>query len=161
MAEAVCVLLRKLANTGKIVVCVIHQPSSDTFNLFTHLCLLAKGRMAYLGELPKAVDYFASIGHPCPGNFNPADFFIEELAVVPSEYEKSMARLRVVTDAYANSELRKTNDRWISKLDPAVVGKGPRKRTAIAITEYPATARTQFFESCKRTILQVSFHWVS
>jgi len=45
----VCTLLRKLANTGKIVVCVIHQPSSDTFNLFTHLCLLAKGRMAYLG----------------------------------------------------------------------------------------------------------------
>lgn len=106
MAEAVCVLLRKLANTGKIVVCVIHQPSSDTFNLFTHLCLLAKGRMAYLGELSKAVDYFASIGHACPANFNPADFFIEELAVVPSEYEKSMARLRVVTDAYANSELR-------------------------------------------------------
>lgn len=143
-----CTLLRKLANTGKIVVCVIHQPSSDTFNLFTHLCLLAKGRMAYLGELPKAVDYFAGLGHACPANFNPADFFIEELAVVPSEYEKSMARLREVTDAYAVSDLRKGNDKWFGKLDPEVLAK-PRKRTGIAITEYPATAETQFWESCK------------
>jgi hypothetical protein len=37
---------------------------------------------------PQAVDYFASLGHPCPANFNPADFFIEELAVLPSDYEK-------------------------------------------------------------------------
>lgn len=155
MAEAVCVLLRKLANKGKIVVCVIHQPSSDTFNLFTHLCLLAKGRMAYLGELPKAVDYFASIGHACPANFNPADFFIEELAVVPSEYEQSMARLRLVTQAYATSELRKQNDRWLGKLaDPAQATK-PRRKTGIAITEYPATPATQFVESCKRTLIQV------
>lgn len=100
MAEAVCTLLRKLANTGKIVVCVIHQPSSDTFNLFTHLCLLAKGRTAYLGELSKAVEYFAATGHPCPPAFNPADFFIEELAIIPSDYAKSFAKLRVVTDAY-------------------------------------------------------------
>lgn len=101
MAEAVCGLLRKLADAGRIVVCVIHQPSSDTFNLFTHLCLLAKGRTAYLGELSHAVDYFRSIGHPCPPAFNPADFFIEELAVIPSDYDKSIARLRVITDAYA------------------------------------------------------------
>jgi ATP-binding cassette, subfamily G (WHITE), eye pigment precursor transporter len=53
MAESVCTLLRALANSGKMVVCVIHQPSSDTFNLFTHLCLLAKGRVAYLGDRSK------------------------------------------------------------------------------------------------------------
>lgn len=153
MAEAVCILLRKLANTGKIVVCVIHQPSSDTFNLFTHLCLLAKGRVAYLGERSKAVDYFAALGTKCPANFNPADFFIEELAVVPSEYESSMARLRGVTDAYAESDLRKANDKWFGRLSPEVLAK-PRKKTGIAITEYPATAETQFWESCKRTVLQ-------
>jgi hypothetical protein len=67
---------------------------------------------------------------------------------VPSEYEKSMARLRVVTDAYAVSDLRKANDKWFGKLDPEVLAK-PRKRTGIAITEYPATAETQFWESCK------------
>ena len=109
--------------------------------------------MAYLGELPKAVDYFAALGHACPPNFNPADFFIEELAVVPSDYEKSMARLRVVTDAYQDSDLRKQNEKWLSKVDPAVLSK-PRRRTGIAITEYPATADTQFWESCRRTILQ-------
>lgn len=150
MAEAVCVLLRKLANTGKIVVCVIHQPSSDTFNLFTHLCLLAKGRMAYLGELSKAVDYFASIGHACPANFNPADFFIEELAVVPSEYEKSMARLRLVTDAYANSELRQQVGRSVFVLacvlipfsfDLQTIPQNPNRASPPSLTD-PSTIST-------------------
>ena len=67
---------------------------------------------------------------------------------MPSEYEESMARLRVVTDAYAVSDLRKGNDKWFGKLDPEVLAK-PRKKTGIAITEYPATTETQFWESCK------------
>jgi len=100
------------------------------------------------GERSKAVDYFAALGTKCPANFNPADFFIEELAVVPSEYESSMARLRGVTDAYAESDLRKANDKWFGRLSPEVLAK-PRKKTGIAITEYPATAETQFWESCK------------
>ena len=94
------------------------------------------------------MDYFAALGSKCPANFNPADFFIEELAVVPSEYQSSMARLRGVTDAYANSDLRKANDKWFGKLNPEELAK-PRKRTGIAITIYPATAQTQFWESCK------------
>lgn len=36
-----------------------------------------------------------SIGFPCPGNYNPADFFIRTLTVNPTEYEQSIERIKV------------------------------------------------------------------
>lgn len=153
MAESVCMLLRKLTDKGKVVICVIHQPSSDTFNLFTNLCLLAKGRVAYMGKRAEAVDYFAALGYPCPSNFNPADFFIDELAVIPSELEKSMAKVRKVTDAYTQSSLKAKNDAWLSKYDPELFTKKWRP-LKVGITNYNADKYTQFQESAKRTLLQ-------
>lgn len=44
MALAVCKILRNLSKQGKLVICVIHQPSSEIFELFTNLLLLAKGK---------------------------------------------------------------------------------------------------------------------
>jgi hypothetical protein len=35
--------------------------------------------------------------------------------------------------------------------------KADRKRTHISIENFPATAETQFSESCKRTIIQVNY----
>jgi ABC-type multidrug transport system ATPase subunit len=168
MADSVCMLLRKLANSGKIVICVIHQPSTDTFNLFTHLCLLAKGRLAYLGALDKAVTYFSSLGneYSCPDNYNPADFFIEKLAVIPNDYENSVKKLYTITDAYAASKLATHNNRWLKTIndqvdtpssqnsDQSSSSDGTRKPLAIAITDYAASWNTQFNESCKRTLLQ-------
>jgi hypothetical protein len=43
MALSVCKILSRLADQGKLVICVIHQPSSETFELFSHLLLLAQG----------------------------------------------------------------------------------------------------------------------
>jgi hypothetical protein len=38
--------------------------------------LLAKGKIIYFNDSSKAVDYFGSIGLPCPELSNPADFFM-------------------------------------------------------------------------------------
>ena len=43
MALSVCKILKGLAASGKLVLCVIHQPSSEIFELFTHLLLLGRG----------------------------------------------------------------------------------------------------------------------
>jgi ABC-type multidrug transport system ATPase subunit len=59
MAQAVVECMKNLAKQGKTIVCIIHQPSSDIFQMFDRLCLLAEGRLAYIGELPKANDFFA------------------------------------------------------------------------------------------------------
>ena len=59
MARAVVECMKNLAQKGKTMVCIIHQPSSDVFQMFDRLCLLAEGRLAYFGDLPQANNFFA------------------------------------------------------------------------------------------------------
>ena len=83
MAKSVVHVLQKMAASGCTIVCTIHQPSSDVFALFDRLILLAEGRVAYCGSAVGAKDHFARFGHACPKDYNPADFYIHTLAVVP------------------------------------------------------------------------------
>lgn len=50
MAEGVVMVLKKLAARGKTILCTIHQPASEIFNLFDTVMLVADGRLAYMGE---------------------------------------------------------------------------------------------------------------
>ncbi|CAG2183912.1 unnamed protein product, partial [Oppiella nova] len=83
MALSVVEVLRDLAASGRTIVCTIHQPSSEVFTIFSHLLLMAEGRVAYLGKLEKAIEYFSTLGLFCPNNYNPSDFYIKQLAVIP------------------------------------------------------------------------------
>eukprot|EP00920_Eleutheroschizon_duboscqi_P017860 GHVT01042821.1.p1 GENE.GHVT01042821.1~~GHVT01042821.1.p1 ORF type:complete len:602 (+),score=126.06 GHVT01042821.1:803-2608(+) len=82
-ANVVVRLLQHLAvNEGKTVVCTIHQPASKTFQLFQNLLLLSHGRLLYYGPRVGALEWFATrLAHQCPAHRNPADFFIEVLAL--------------------------------------------------------------------------------
>jgi ABC-type multidrug transport system ATPase subunit len=59
MAFSIVECMKNLAQKGKTIICTIHQPSSEIFEMFDRLCLLAEGRLAYIGDLPKAVGFFA------------------------------------------------------------------------------------------------------
>ena len=56
---------------------------------------MAEGRLAYQGDTTEAAKFFSSQGHPVPQNFNPADFYINKLAVVPSNKEESVLAINV------------------------------------------------------------------
>ncbi|KAG3082149.1 hypothetical protein PI125_g20005 [Phytophthora idaei] len=65
--------VRKVADSGRTIMCTIHQPSSDVFFLFDHLLLLKRGgESVFVGELGerchKLVDYLEAIPGtpPCP-----------------------------------------------------------------------------------------------
>ncbi|KAJ3411273.1 ATP-binding cassette sub- G member 1 [Chytridiales sp. JEL 0842] len=66
--------LRNLALTGRTVVATIHQPSSEVFQLFDDLLLMADGRIVYYGPADLSVEYFSKLGYICPDFTNPADF---------------------------------------------------------------------------------------
>jgi ABC-type multidrug transport system ATPase subunit len=59
MAKNMVDCMRKMALKGKTIVCTIHQPSSDIFKKFGKLCLLAEGKLAYIGETLDAAKFFA------------------------------------------------------------------------------------------------------
>ena len=51
--------MKNLAAAGKTVICTIHQPSSEVFELFDRILLMAEGRTAYLGPMGQALNFFA------------------------------------------------------------------------------------------------------
>ncbi len=84
-SENVMDLLRELSLKGKLVVAVIHQPSSETYKMFDNVMVLdIGGRMIYYGNPIEAVMYFkrmdaqinSDIGE-CPtcGSVNPELIF--------------------------------------------------------------------------------------
>jgi len=50
-----------IAQRGKIVICSIHQPSSEIFELFDDLLLLSCGETVYFGEAKKALKVYIFI----------------------------------------------------------------------------------------------------
>lgn len=69
--------LSRLAKGNRLVLISLHQPRSDIFRLFDLVLLMTSGTPIYLGAAEHMVQYFTSIGHPCPRYSNPADFYGE------------------------------------------------------------------------------------
>ncbi|OWZ04055.1 ABC transporter [Phytophthora megakarya] len=76
--------VRKVADSGRTIICTIHQPSSEVFYLFDSLLLLKRGgETVFYGDLgPKCrnlIDYFEGIPGvaPLPKGYNPATWMLE------------------------------------------------------------------------------------
>jgi len=104
MASSVVETLRKLASQGRTVICTIHQPSSQITNLFDKVLLMAEGRTAFLGDLTDANPFLEKCGFPCPVNYNPADHWVQALAVIPGIEEKCRTNIERVCSTFNNSE---------------------------------------------------------
>ncbi|NXW51710.1 ABCG2 protein, partial [Nyctiprogne leucopyga] len=76
-ANAVLLLLKRMAKQGKTIIFSIHQPRYSIFRLFDNLTLLAAGRTLYHGPAQHAIGYFQSSGYECEPYNNPADFFLD------------------------------------------------------------------------------------
>jgi ABC-type multidrug transport system ATPase subunit len=75
-AVQLCQVLKKVANAGASVLFTIHQPASEIFSSFDRLILMNQGRVMYQGGVADVPSYFAARGHPCPPNYNPADWIM-------------------------------------------------------------------------------------
>ena len=69
-------VVRKLTNAGRSVICTIHQPSPQVFNMFDRLLLLVSGRQVYAGPIKESVPYFEKFGFEYPDDMNPADWIL-------------------------------------------------------------------------------------
>lgn len=69
--------LRLLALRGKTIVTSIHQPSSQVFQSFDKLLLLADGKTIYSGSPSQVTHYFGQLGFKSPSDYNPADFIMD------------------------------------------------------------------------------------
>ncbi|URE05532.1 ABC-2 type transporter [Musa troglodytarum] len=72
-------ITRLARREGMTVVAAIHQPSSEVFELFHGLCLLAYGRTVFIGPASMTNEFFASNGFPCPSLRNPSDHYLRTI----------------------------------------------------------------------------------
>ncbi|XP_020585995.1 pleiotropic drug resistance protein 2-like isoform X2 [Phalaenopsis equestris] len=110
--------VRNTVNTGRTVVCTIHQPSIDIFETFDELLLMKRGgQLIYAGELghqsSKLIEYFESIpGVPkITEGYNPATWMLEISSPLAE------AQLNVdFAELYTHSPLYQNNQELIKEL---------------------------------------------
>ncbi|KAJ5108116.1 hypothetical protein N7456_004791 [Penicillium angulare] len=108
--------VKELAKANNIIIIAsIHQPSTTTFQLFDKLLLLSSGRTCYFGPVSNVDDYFGKIGHPIPGNTNPAEFLLD---IVSSDFSKlnedAQARVEDIQQSWTKSVEAESVNKQIS-----------------------------------------------
>ncbi|KAF7360014.1 Pleiotropic drug resistance ABC transporter [Mycena venus] len=82
-AWAIMLFLKQLAANGQAILCTIHQPSAELFEMFDRLLLLRKGgQMVYFGDIGQdsttLLRYFEFNGsRPCQPSENPAEYMLD------------------------------------------------------------------------------------
>ncbi|KAM6576200.1 hypothetical protein CsatB_028037 [Cannabis sativa] len=153
-ARAAAIVMRTVRNTvdtGRTVVCTIHQPSIDIFEAFDELFLMKRGgQVIYAGELGrhshKLVEYFEAIpGIPkIKEGYNPATWMLD----VTSNATETQLNVDFA-ELYANSTLYKRNQELIKELSTPQPGTKD--------LYFPTQYSTNFFTQCKACFWKQ--HW--
>ncbi|XP_024516623.1 ABC transporter G family member 31 [Selaginella moellendorffii] len=144
-ARAAAIVMRTVRNTvdtGRTVVCTIHQPSIDIFEAFDELLLMKRGgRVIYMGPLGEnsqtMIDYFMTVeGVPIiKDGYNPATWMLEVTSpAAEARLKKDFA------DIYSVSDLHREIEELIEELSVPP----PSSRDLSFPTEYSQDSMTQF-----------------
>ncbi|KAE8684348.1 putative Suppressor of protein silencing 3 [Hibiscus syriacus] len=145
-ARAAAIVMRTVRNTvdtGRTVVCTIHQPSIDIFEAFDELFLMKRGgQVIYAGPLGrhshKLVEYFEAVaGVPkIKEGYNPATWMLEiSSTAVEAQLDVDFSEI------YFKSELYRKNEELIKDLSTPVPGTKD--------LHFPTTYSQDFFTQCK------------
>ncbi|XP_074276949.1 ABC transporter G family member 39-like [Silene latifolia] len=118
--------VRNTVNTGRTVVCTIHQPSIDIFEAFDELLLMKRGgQLTYAGPLGHnshiLVEYFEAIRRvpKLKEGYNPATWMLDITSPqMETELNVDFAKL------YANSSFYKKNQEIVEELSIPRPGSG-------------------------------------
>lgn len=104
LAKVIVKCLQTVARQGCTVICTIHQPNSGIFNMLDRLLLVSMGQTVYHGDRESALNFFEMAGHPCPTNFNPADFYVKKISMVPGQEEVARKSITKMISTYETSD---------------------------------------------------------
>lgn len=155
MAHSVLQVLKGMAMKGKTIILTIHQPSSELYCLFDKILLMAEGRVAFLGSPYQAAEFFSQLGIPCPPNYNPADFYVQMLAIAPNKESECRDTIKKICDSFATSPIAR------EVAEVAATGKNVEEHyflqpmEGVSRTGYRSSWWTQFYYVLWRSWLTV------
>lgn len=102
----VCSKLKNIAQVnGILIIASIHQPSTATFNLFSKVLLLSRGKQLYFGPSKGIEQYFSKTDFPVPTAYNPADHILDISNIdFHKDSETGMAHITKLSDIWTHSE---------------------------------------------------------
>ncbi|GJM93946.1 hypothetical protein PR202_ga10547 [Eleusine coracana subsp. coracana] len=134
--------VRNTVNTGRTVVCTIHQPSIDIFEAFDELFLMKRGgEEIYVGPVgqnsSKLIEYFEEIEgiSRIKDGYNPATWMLE----VTSSSQEEMLGIDF-SEIYRQSELYQRNKELIEELSTPSPGSSD--------IHFPTQYSRSFFTQC-------------
>ncbi|CAL2280417.1 unnamed protein product [Prunus armeniaca] len=153
-ARAAAIVMRAVRNivdTGRTILCTIHQPSIDIFEAFDELFLMKQGgQEMYVGPLGRhschLIKYFEGIEgvSKIKNGYNPATWMLE---VTTSAKETALGI--DFADIYRSSEIYRRNKSLIEELSTPA----PGSKDLYFPTRYPQS----FFTQCKACLWKQ--HW--
>ena len=134
-------IMKDLAESGRVVLASIHQPSSEIFDLFDNAIFLSEGNMIYDGRVRDMGTYFDMINLPCPNNYNPADHMLFLLQTIddkdrlylPHKSEKCVNLSKNVDKHQVEIKTKCTMKKQIKELMSREIKNLYRAKTAIMI----------------------------
>ncbi|KAH0449837.1 hypothetical protein IEQ34_020529 [Dendrobium chrysotoxum] len=171
-ARAAAIVMRTVRNTvdtGRTVVCTIHQPSIDIFEAFDELFLMKRGgQEIYVGPLGyhscHLISYFEGIDgvSKIKDSYNPATWMLEATTIAQEEI------LGIdFSEVYKNSELFQRNKTLIKELS----APPPDSSDLYFPTQYPQSFITQckacfwkqwlsYWRNTSYTAVRFLFTWI-
>lgn len=134
-SREVMTFISKIAKQLKLMVVIcIHQPSTDTFNLFDQLLVLSEGRTCYFGPVPNLGNYLKNLGIEMPLYTNPAEFMLD---LVNADFDaagviESRSRTKFLQDAWAEGNSTATIQTWGKDTPGTTVSGGAHRSNKLA-----------------------------
>uniref|UniRef100_J3M3G1 ABC-2 type transporter domain-containing protein n=1 Tax=Oryza brachyantha TaxID=4533 RepID=J3M3G1_ORYBR len=80
-------VLRRIAQSGSVVIMTIHQPSARILGILDRLLFLSRGRTVYAGTPAELKRFFCEFGAPVPDNENPAEFALDTIRELENQLD--------------------------------------------------------------------------
>lgn len=146
-ANVVMKAVKNIGESGRTIICTIHQPSKEIFFAFDSLLLLQRGgRTIFFGDLgigcSKLIEYLESVPGTAPYSkaMNPANWMLEVSGIKEGRTD--------FAEAYNSSALKQANEEKLAEYSVPKEGSKPIEFNS----EYAASNRTQYFECLKKNM---------
>ncbi|GAB1608806.1 protein white-like [Argonauta hians] len=136
--------LRNMASRGRTIITTIHQPSSEIFTMFDNLVLLVEGEMVYMGPTKDIMAQFKQYGLESPNKYNPADFYVDNLTIVPGHERECHNRIKVYIECYERSEHKANIDDYLKRTKTRSIKQFQESSPGAAQKRFQASLWTQF-----------------
>ncbi|KAF4626684.1 hypothetical protein G7Y89_g11471 [Cudoniella acicularis] len=154
-AWAICRLLQRLSEGGQAILCTIHQPSGDLFQMFNNLLLLSEdGKQIYFGNIgPKCqavINYFENGGaRKCREDENPAEWLLEVTKSSSTENTPDWP------DKWKMSQEKKEIDQELKEMNKVFRGHQPSQNLdSIGRKEFARSFLTQLSVLTRRNLVR-------